>query len=260
MKNFTIPCLIALSFASCQEVIDIDLNEAGPVLVVEGNYSDQPGPHQVSLTRSLNFDEPNSFPAVTGAVVTLSDQSGNTQTLSETQPGIYQISSPGTPGSTYTLNIKENEEEYSTTCYMPPPVSIDTVLTDSITFGPSSNVFMRVKFTDPQGAKNFYRIIEIINGDTLETINLTLDRYNDGQQITADIFSDMNPALNYGDTVTMILQTIDEPVFTYLRDLVEVINRGSQAASPANPKSNINGKALGYFSAHSERTMTVIVQ
>jgi hypothetical protein len=46
-------------------------------------------------------------------------------------------------------------------------------------------------------------------------------------------------------------------VFDYFNSLA-LMNDG-QSASPANPLSNIQGGALGYFSAHTVQRRTVII-
>jgi hypothetical protein len=54
------------------------------------------------------------------------------------------------------------------------------------------------------------------------------------------------------------MESVDSGVYTYLRTLQQTINQNS--ATPANPLSNITGGALGYFSAYSYSSQTVIIQ
>src|SRR5687767_13594216 len=112
ISNYIVLLMLVLTASSCQKVVDIDLNESNPVLVIEGNISDQPGPHIIKLTKTVNFDDPNNFPGVSGAVVTLSDDAGNSQILTETSPGIYQTTpSAGQPGSLYKLKVLHDGKE-----------------------------------------------------------------------------------------------------------------------------------------------------
>src|ERR1700722_4665701 len=69
--NLTKPALSAfyiiigvLFIASCQKVINIDLNSASPAMIIVGNVNDQPGPYTVTLSQTVNFSQPNTFPAV----------------------------------------------------------------------------------------------------------------------------------------------------------------------------------------------------
>lgn len=53
----------------------------------------------------------------------------------------------------------------------------------------------------------------------------------------------------------MLLQAIDKSVYDYFSSLNKLSAGGiNSSATPANPVSNVSGGALGYFSAHGERT------
>ena len=98
--------LSTIMFVACEKVIDIDLNDVEPKIVVEANIDDIEGPYQVKLTKTVNYNQSNMFPTVSDAVVTLSDSEGNTEVLVESVPGIYVSTLiEGVPGRTYTLDI-----------------------------------------------------------------------------------------------------------------------------------------------------------
>ncbi|MEO6219108.1 MAG: DUF4249 domain-containing protein, partial [Ginsengibacter sp.] len=63
-----------------------------------------------------------------------------------------------------------------------------------------------------------------------------------------------------GDTILLDMQCIDAAVYKYWFSLNQSATGNSQSASPANAVTNINGGALGYFSAHTLQTKSVIVQ
>jgi hypothetical protein len=262
-RYISIILIISISWisTSCRKVIDLDLNSSNPEIVIEGSVSNSAGPHMVELTKTINFDESNNFPPVSGAVVRISDNVGNSDVLTEGPLGVYKTTSlAGVPGRNYLLEINVAGKMYQSTSYMYTPVAIDEVAVDSFTFGPNANKYVNVKFKDPAGVKNFYRIIEIINGDTLDIINVGSDRFSDGLEIVFPVFSDEDPELKSGDEVEILLMSIDESVYNYLSELSEVLNGGGQSAAPANPTSNISNNALGYFSAHSISTSTIIVE
>ena len=82
------------------------------------------------------------------------------------------------------------------------------------------------------------------------------DRFTDGNPISRPLFLD--PLFQLSDTIGMELRSIDEVVYDYYTELLTIA--GSQAsAAPANPESNWNNDALGYFSAYSNSTQEVIV-
>ena len=63
--------LLAILSNSCTKVVDINLNDADPKIIIESSITDQAGSCMVTLTKSVNYSESNTFPAVSGAIVTI---------------------------------------------------------------------------------------------------------------------------------------------------------------------------------------------
>src|SRR5579859_6804591 len=100
-----IPCIILVLF-SCKKVVTLKLNNAPPQLVIEGNVTDGPDADTVKIIRSVNFYADNTFPTVSGASVTISDNTGVTDKLTEITPGVYITHTlQGKPGNTYNLSV-----------------------------------------------------------------------------------------------------------------------------------------------------------
>jgi len=222
-RNFSIQNLIyvtfllllsAISFA-CQKVIDVDLNSAAPQIVIEGNISDSPGPYFVTLSKTVNFDQPNTFPPVSGAHVVMSDNVGNSELLTETSPGTYRTSViQGTPERIYTLDVISEEKEYIATSTMPAPVKFDSLTLDNIRVGPERVWVFDVHFKDPAGVKNYYRFVETRNSIISKRFFLYDDRIQDGESITYALTPD---TLHDRDLVVISLQCIDKGVYDYFR-------------------------------------------
>ena len=252
------------SAVSCTKVVNINLNSSAPRLIIEGSISDQPASCSVMLSKSINFDEPNTFPLVRGASVLVSDDIGNKVTLFENNSGSYSAPAfKGVPGRTYTLTVGTEGKTYTAVSTMPDPVVIDTIMQDSFTmgFGRGTKVkFVRIQYDDPKGIENNYRFVEEINGKFSSIIYADNDILRDGNKVTQDIIH-IDPSLQTGDTVIIYLYTIDKPVFNYFEQLQQITQGyGGQAASPANPVSNITNGALGYFSANAIRSKSIIIK
>lgn len=257
-KNALLLIFTAFILQSCQEVVDIKLKDADKVLVVEGSITDQILPDTINLTKTVNFSETNNFPAVSNAEVTMSNSLGQTEILTEVAPGKYINQKwRGEPGATYTLFIKYEGKEYVATSTMPATkVSIDQLFMAPSPFG--DELQLNAVFRDPAGEKNFYRI-QVWKNDTLINTSIGDDQLQDGEEIQIPLFSGRNRAYRSGDSVMVSLQCLDKNVYEYFRTLDEVTGGGMQAASPANPRSNVSNGALGYFSAHSVKKSTFIV-
>jgi len=266
MKRFANWLLLWCAFAgitSCQKVINIDLNSASPAIVITGNISNLPGPYTVTLSQTVNFSQPNSFPPVTGAFVTIADNAGNTDTLTETSAGTYQTSSiTGVPGRTYILTVVANGQTYTAASTMPQPVTFDTLTIIKKTGlgfkngGNDTNLLPRAGFLDPAGIANYYRFIETRNDTLLSNIYITSDEYRDGLYINYNLHTDTSLAVN--DSVKVEMQCIDKPTYQYFQTFNEA--SGSTNVTPSNPVSNISNNALGYFSAHASEYRAIKVQ
>lgn len=246
-----------LNLLSCQKVIDIDLNSTDPKIVIQGLITDQDVADTIKITRTVDFKETNTFPPVSGATVLINDDAENSEILTEVAPGIYVTSKiKGVPGRTYTISVKVNEQEYKAISKMPLPVDIAELKVRPSDFGRDKVV--DVSLIDPANLENYYRFIQIINGSQQKEIDIFDDELNDGREINYTLFTDdENVDLHKDDTVVVLLRSIDKPTFEYYRTAREAIG-GSQ--SPANPNTNISNGALGYFSAYSQRSDTVVVQ
>ncbi len=254
-----------LSLSSCQKVIDINLNSAAPVIIIEGNISNQPGPYTVQLSKTVNFSEANTFPQVTGASVTIADNAGNSDILTETSPGIYKTNTlQGVVGRTYSITVTAEGKSYQASANMPSPVSIDTLVEHISTGfggGPGEiNISVIAIYTDPAVIENYYRFIETINGIEVKTFSVSSDQLRDGEIMDERMRGNRDLKLEIGDTANVQLQSIDKGVYNYFRTFNQSSGGGMNSSSPANPTSNISNGALGYFSAYSVTSKTIVIQ
>ena len=257
--------MVILPFLSCTKVVNINLNSSSPRLIIESSVSDQFNSCRVRLSLSVNYNEPNVFPPVTGATVILTDDLGNTISLNETTGGIYVSPAfKGEPGRTYTLTVTASGKTYIATSRMPAAVPIDTIYQDKLIRGAfrggETIKFVVVRYLDPYGNGNYYRFVEKINMETQNSIYLDDDLLRDGSMITQNIVR-ADTSLKIGDSVRIYLQTIDKNVYNYFAQLRDVTSSfGGQTATPANPVSNFTGGALGYFSAYAVRSKSIVIK
>jgi uncharacterized protein DUF4249 len=260
MKRIYIKWIFILTVVlmySCTKVIHVNLNDAAPQTVIEGNVTDSAGPYTVQITQTVNFSDPNIFPAVNGAVVIITDTTASiTDTLTETSPGIYTTHIiQGVPGHTYTLYISATGKIYTASSTMPMPVPLDSVtFIHQTNFGKTS-IFAVVNFQDPAAVANYYNFIPYINGvQFTKTIYAYEDEFVNGKYNSQELFMD-SAYIKTGDTVAVEMDCIDKPVYDFFNTLKNATNGNNfQSTSPANPISNISNNALGYFSAASIST------
>ncbi|SOD79834.1 DUF4249 domain-containing protein [Spirosoma fluviale] len=140
-----------------------------PMLIVDGQVTDQPGPYTVRLTRTSDYSIKSVNLLETGATVTISDNLGNQETLKEQAPGgSYQSSANGlrgVPGRRYKLTIltKAGKRYESESEVMPAVPPIKNVYAES-NYTPATattnqkqtwSVYIDTK--DPDTLGNYYK-------------------------------------------------------------------------------------------------------
>jgi hypothetical protein len=248
--------------SSCQKTVKLDLNTIPPQVVIEGEVTNAVGPYTVTINQSVNFYADNTFPAVSGAIVKISDNLGITDSLTETTPGTYRTHTlQGKPGNTYTLSVSALNQQYSATSTMPAPVTLDSVTIGNTARFRKQQLNAIANFQDPPGIKNYYQFIEHINGQLFtRDIFIFDDRLSDGKYISNTLRMD-STYLNIGDQLEVSMYCIDANVYNYFFQLDRSGGSGAfnTSASPANPTTNISNGAYGYFSAHTIQSKTVTV-
>ena len=254
---------LAVFFTSCTKEVNMKLKTTEPRLVIEGNITNEPGPYTVQIRKTVDFTTPNDFPAVSGAVVTIADNTGVTETLAEKSPGIYQTAVlVGTPGRTYTLTVAVEGKNFNAVSTMPQPVKLDTINFDLFTSkgnsgGPEYSTLPI--FTDPANAVNNYRFIQTVNGKLDKTYFALNDNTFNGLKNEQQLFNPDNE-IKVGDTVALEFRCTDRSAYDYYFTLSQFSSDGPYNTAPTNPPTNLKGSfAYGLFSAHTVQRMTAKV-
>ena len=258
--------LFALLFSSCEKVIHLDLNTAAKKYVIEATVTDQPGTAQVLLSQTKNFDDNNQFVGVSGAVITVKEEGGLLTTFTETSPGRYEAPGlVGNSGKAYDLNVTVAGNVFNAASTMPARVNMDSIFTTDEPIFTDTRKIANVVFQDPPGRGNNYRFIQYVNNLKEKQLFVQNDDYTDGRlNITklyyfADDKSD-STIIHSGDSLRIDMLCIDANVYKYWYSLERNTNGDNNNVTPANPVTNIQGGALGYFSAHTLQTRAIKVK
>lgn len=263
MKNLKIyipAVLTMLVLASCEKVIDLNLGDDTGKLVIEGNITNIKGLQSVKLSTNVPFTNKNTYPPVTGAVINLKDEKGNTFPLTESSPGNYTANDlAGISGETYTMNVLTNGKTYTARSVMPAVVKLDSVTTKTSDFDAKKRQVI-IHYQDPAGISNQYRVVMFVNDVQVKAVFAYNDDFNDGKYVHNEIRQqdiDIYP----NDKITIELQCIDKPIYTYWFTLMQQSDAGpGGSVTPSNPPTNISPASLGYFSAHTTQLMNVIAK
>lgn len=259
---FTISLLV-FSLSGCKKIIDVNLNDADPQVVIEANVVSTPGPYYVQISKTVNYSANNQFPLITGAKVIIQDITGGVKdTLTELQQGIYTTQRlTGVAGRTYQLDVTTGGKIYTAISKMPAAAQLDSVSFEKISRpGSKTDWYAVINYQDPAGISNYYLFTLFVNGRRINNTFVYDDRFSDGRYVSRTLRTD-SAYINPGDSIRVVMQHMGKEGFDYYSSFSQVTGNGAlQTISPANPNSNVSGGALGYFIASYTSTKRTIAK
>jgi len=253
-----------LIVTACEKVIDIPLEDSERRIVIEAVFRDHPGDNYVLLSKTGSVYDDSDFEKISGATVTITDNAGTVFVLPEVPgtPGMYTHPTfQVTTNNMYTLTVITGSETFTSTAqtFHKPELDTLTYLEQIGSFGVGTDTTYLVffEFTDFAGTDNFYRVNAWVNDTADQSLYETNDELFDGQVYSQPLFA---TTIEKRDTVLIELLSMDKSAYTYFFSMSSAGSDGGPfAPTPANPVSNINGGAIGYFGVYTTDTMTIIM-
>jgi hypothetical protein len=262
---FTMFILISVFITSCEDVIQVDLDEVEPRIVIEAYVIDNPSLAAVIITETTDFYNLTPFPMVSGATAIISDDAGNVDTLFPFEAGVYvnpyiEVET----GRTYHAEVTVAGVTYTAQAAMPEPIKVDSLVSvyqPGGGFGDDEEEGYRlhVYFTDYLDIHDYCRLKVQANDSILTDYYLYDGQYSDGNSIDYNYFGGV---FQLGDTLFVDIFTMDEITYDYYSTMVNVVaytEAGEYNGEPGNPISNWDNDALGYFGVFTIRSDTLIV-
>ncbi|HOY18983.1 MAG TPA: DUF4249 domain-containing protein [Haliscomenobacter sp.] len=266
MKNFLFAMLAIALLNSCTKVIDINLNEADPKIVIEAELVSGTQDFTVKITKTSDFFNPGQPVNIADATVFLKAGTNAPLNLKNDGNGIYTLKNfTATENTSYFLSVTAEGRTYEATDFLPKNVPVDSLSLKVGEKNPFSSVGgadsfeIVVNYKDPLADLNFYRIKSTVNGTPRSEGTKLLvieDRYSAGAYFRLPIFTD---SYELNDHVDVELISMSHAMFDYFTTLALLVD-GSGSPAPTNPTSNWSGGALGYFGAFSVSKKSVLVR
>lgn len=236
---------LLLLISSCEEKVDLDLNDAAARIVIDAQLSDASSVQRIRISRSVAFDDPINTSGIKGATVWVKDNENRNYSFQYEKDGYY-IHRTFKPlsGRTYTLHVDVQKQQYNSTCRMPAYVTVESTHISEKNLGGENYFFAALTFKDPAKISNYYIYTLSTNGSPFRFARAESDQFNDGLKVTHYI-TDQENDLSSGDTITVRRYCVDQKTYQYWN---EYQSNNLSNAAPGNPKSNISNNALGYFS------------
>ena len=271
--------VLLTGFASCTELIDIELDSTYRRLVVSGSVNTDSINHLVQLTTTSDYFSNVPSPRITDAVVELEYEDRIIRLLEQdTMPGVYRtpFAFRGIPNTTYQLHISQVDvdedgihETYNAVTTLPPCAILDSIQLTYFLSPYASGYQLSMYALDPP-TREWYSFKMLKNSDlltdTLSKYSVQSDDFFNGSYIyglPVGFFWDDDPreALQPGDTVTLELNSIEKAYYDFVVDAqLEIMGNNPLFSGPsANVRSNIDNGGKGIFAAYSAQRISVIV-
>ncbi|WP_411894790.1 DUF4249 family protein [Winogradskyella sp. A2] len=258
MKKILLLLIIVSSLYRCEDVIDVELNESDPRLVIEASINwfkgTQGNEQSIKLSLSAPFFEENVPPA-SGAIVQVFDSNNNTfNFVEDSNTGIYSNNTfIPVIDDIYTLSIFYDNELYTSTETFKSVVPIEFV--EQIDDGGFSGEDIELKafYTDPANIENYYFFEFISDISVVPNLEVYEDRFTDGNQIFG-FYTEED--LESGDVVTIRNYGVSERFYEYMFILLQQgseENGGPFETQPATVRGNCINQTnpdnfpFGYF-------------
>lgn len=257
---------LAFFLYGCEEVVNLDLEESEPRLVVAASIflpKDNPEASQfIRLTTTAPYFS-DEVPSASGAEVSIIDERGRKFDFEEFEPGYYK-SDEFTPqfNMTYQLEILYDEELFTATESLISSPAIEYVEQKNNAGFSGDNIELRAFYNDPPGIDNFY-LFRFLHESL--SIQIYDDEFTEGN-LTFAYFSDGD--LSRGDAVMFEIQGISRRFYEYMFILRSQAGSGGGPfqTQPTTVRGNIINEtnpdnfAFGYFRLSETDSFNYTVQ
>lgn len=262
--------LVAIT-ASCEEVIEVDLDTAPPRLVVDASINWVKGTegNQQTIKLSTTTGYYNDvIPTVSGATVFVTNSEGAVFDFTEvTGTGNYNCDNfIPVIGESYTLTVIHEGQTYTANETLLGVPEISSIVQDDEGGFLGDNIEVRFFYQDDPLEDNFYMTRFDVDFLPYPDYNVSEDRLFQGNEMFS-LFSDED--LEPGDIMDIKLYGISQRYYNYMQLLITISQGGGGGpfqSVPATVRGNlvnqtdIENYALGYFRLSEVSTAQYTVQ
>ncbi|MBR9915615.1 MAG: DUF4249 domain-containing protein [Algicola sp.] len=257
MKKY-IYILLGLLICSCEDVVDVDLNNSEPKLVIDASinwFKNTPGNEQeIKLTLSAPYFD-NQVPPASGADVRVIKGDNDIFVFTEeNNSGIYR-NNDFIPeiDATYNLEIIYNGETYLASETLKSVVDIDYVEQNDEGGFTGEETELKAFYTDPIDQENYYFFEFISDIPVIPSLEVYNDEFTNGNQIFGFYTEE---ELETGDLVTIRNYGVSERFYDFMFILLQQNAEeggGPFETQPATVRGNCINETnpdnfpLGYF-------------
>lgn len=252
-------------FVSCEDVVDVEVQNGPTRLVVEASLDWEKGTsgsqQVIILSESTPYYSGNTNTEVLGATVIVSNNTSGDEFVFTDQGNGEYLSTTFEPvlGQSYSLRIEYNGEVYSATETMTPVTDITDIFQDRKDGFDEDLLEIHVIFTDPKEEGNNYLFKFHREGDLLPGLEVGEDRFLNGNEIDWWYEIDGNEdaqtrPFKPGDVLNIEMHGISRAYYDYIKILASQLGgTGLFESTPVAVRGNCINEtnpenfAYGYF-------------
>lgn len=280
-------------FLSCEDVIDIQVDDAATELVVDAWLTNEADTQTVRLTWSQTyFDNTDPPPAQNAKVVINREDGASFEFTDDNNNGFYDWipsadKSLGEVSHFFTLNIEVGEDLYQATAEMNRVPTLDSIIQEfrENEFIIDDGIYVEFFARDFAGTGDAYWIKSFKNGDYLSKateLNIAFDAgFDSGSQVDGIIFippirefvnelndEDIPTPWDPGEVCRVEIHSLSQDAFNFLEIARDQINNGSNgifSVPLANTRSNVfstatGEAALGFFNVAAVSSGELVIE
>ncbi|WP_297511532.1 DUF4249 domain-containing protein [Flavobacterium sp.] len=259
MKKYSLLFVLLLTFISCEDVVEVDLETAEPKLVIDANLRWEKGTAGNEQTINLSLTTgyfANEIPKVSGATVYVTNSSNTVFPFIETVPnsGAY-VCTTFIPviNESYTLTVEYQGTTYRAVAPLMATPTIDAIQQNTVQGFGGDEIQVKFFYQDNGNEDNFY-LVGVKNAKlALPEYGVISDEFFQGNQMFG-FYTNENLETNV--QLRCKLEGITERYYNYMNKLLNIA--GNQGGSPfATPPATLRGNIvnqtneadypLGYF-------------
>ena len=263
MKNIlkiTILFIVLITSSSCEDVVDIPLENANPKLVIDANIQwlkGTPGETQTIKLSLTNDFYSNEIKIASGATVTVTDSDNTIFTFLQTPNTPDYVCTNFVPviNKSYTLKVIYEGQTYTATNKLLATPNFEPVVEQTTVPGVGNEDFTKLQlFFQDNGSEDNYYLLGAKNPKVAyPEYGVIEDRFFQGNKMFGVY---MDEKIEKGELFKFTLQSITKSYFNYMTKLISISSQNSGnpfATPPATLRGNILNQTseenhpLGYF-------------
>ncbi len=266
---------LALVITACEKTIVLDQMQTEPQFVIEGLVVNVDSTQYVKISKSVDFYAEGTTPRVTNATVTVKDSEGNVFNYVHNPwgvsvyDGVYasEVTYEGIVGRRYNLTVEVDGETFTASDDLYRVTPIDSLVQEydpeiDEEDHPERKYLVKMYAKEPQETKDYYLFKFYRNGEEVNSDGGEFYYAND--DAIAENINGIEAPGYYApdDTVTMEILSLSRLGYLFYNDANLLINSdgGMFSPPPANPRSNIEGGAAGFFQTSAIDTEKIVIK